>query len=93
MSDERDESANEWQPARLVLFHKYEPGATDYRTDSEISAIEWRVVRVRPAIPSQWPQGVRDYRAEGCDAVRFYEIHPADIGCLAIVCEHEILTD
>jgi len=66
------------------------PERRRFRPRDEVSKALSSVVRV-------WPYdgllGSPGYREMGCDAQKFYLVHPDDPGGEGIVCEHEILTD
>jgi hypothetical protein len=77
---------SEWQPARLVNFHKRKGGTAPIIDKGKQSTVMERIVRVRRKRPT-------DYQLD-CDSEYIYEVHAEDCGCLnAHVCEHEILTD
>lgn len=90
------ESMHEWQPARLKAVHSM-ANVGDPLPQEEIDLLERRVVRVKAGKPS--PNALREYRADGCDAKRFFFINPEDLkgtmneNDIVWVCEHEILTD
>lgn len=78
----------EWQPARVRNFH-------EAIADPDISGfpeIFRKVIRIRPFTGIV---AIQDFRNMGCDAEKFYEVHPKDRGrnMGQLVCEHEILTD
>lgn len=83
----------QWQPAKIVVAH----GIiwTDL-SPQELQEALSKVYRVREALPS--PEVLATYRNRGCNATRFYLVHPQDlpfedfVGRLG-VCEHEIVTD
>ena len=86
----------QWQPARLRTFHGI-ANIGEPISDEDLSILLGRVVMVREAKPSEL--ALREYRADGCDGTRFFEIHPDSVkgtahrGSIVFVCEHEILTD
>jgi len=78
-----------WQPARLFPAH-----TTGQLSTQQVEEYKKKIFRVRPFQPS--PEALAMYRAVGCDATRFYLIHPDDVpgrGISVGACEHEILTD
>lgn len=86
---------SEWQPARIRIVHDIAPEATEAIPDELLAEWNGRIVRIRPLSISQMGRSLRDYREDGCDGQKFYEIHPDDVvdGCGQVACEHEILTD
>jgi len=81
-----------WQPARFKPVHKEIVGKPDWITEVEYAELKRRVLRVRPSDRKFNPSDMREI---GCDAEKFYSVHPEDImpGCGDLICEHEILTD
>lgn len=85
---------SEWQPARIIRVHSHaESLQNEYIGIEQHKKLMRRVVRVRQR--NVGPNALRELRAMGCTAAKFYEIHPADTLPEGgnIVCEHEILTD
>lgn len=74
----------EWQPARCNPVHGI------MRTKYE--EVRRRHIRIRPTLREYYPEEREEL---GCDAQKFYEVHPDDCfeGCGDLLCEHEILTD
>ena len=86
---------NKWQPARVILAHGL-PVGPQYVTKEEIDPLTKKVVRVRPLAKSELGRvDIEDYKALGCNAQKFYEIHPKDCHplCGDVCCEHEVLSD
>lgn len=87
----------EWQPARITWAHDRGENRQEF-AQLNTKELPKKVVRVKP-----WEfleRQVALYRSIGCDAQKFYIIHPEDAaaiwqtdGCSMQVCEHEILTD
>lgn len=79
---------SEWQPARCRPVHRFDP-----RTHTvPIDDLKARSIRVRPTTRQYYPE---EREILGCDASKFYEVHPQDCfeGCGDLICEHELLTD
>jgi hypothetical protein len=86
---------SEWQPARLRFTHRYdEESITDFIGMDKLQKLTRKVVRVRP-YPARLVSP-SDLRELNCDASKFFEVHPDDLGPEIEgkwICEHEILTD
>jgi hypothetical protein len=86
---------SDWQPARLRKFHAGKRNYVAPIPKEKRDAALRKVVRIRERPVAGNVES--DYRGFGCDAERFYEINPEDLGCkldtVVMVCEHEILTD
>lgn len=87
-----DHLTGEWQPARLRRFHgQNSPERGKYRNDKEFKEIEATIVMARPYSRL----GSLEYLRMECDCPdgkSFYDVIVPS-GRMAIVCEHEILTD
>ena len=82
----------EWQPARLRRVHSREPikGKTVPAPKLLKFVTVSQIVRVCEAVNPD----LALFRAMGCDATKFYFIHPEDSGVSnAAACEHEVLSD
>jgi hypothetical protein len=92
-----DQSAEirKWQPARLINAHKGYTKPSPL-TKEEREHFKRKVVRV-----CEWDPAIDllfSYRAAGCDADKFFRIHPEDMperlaGRIIVHCEHGVLTD
>jgi hypothetical protein len=84
----------EWIPARLRRVHERgDAVCVDYRKTNPPSRA---IVRIRPFDFKEYE--VETYRSMGCDAERFFLIHPEDAikhwhERVLQICEHEVLTD
>jgi hypothetical protein len=87
---------SDWQPARVKSYHRqFSTQSRNYVPQEEADIVERKVVRVKPISTFECINAIADYRADGCDATRFFILHPDDCipGAGQIVCEHEVFTD
>lgn len=88
---------SDWQPARINLVHPKGPHSRGQGLSAEqLRQLQTIIVMARPV--NMGDPGVletiTEYRADGCDAERFYSVRRDKMGMgLAVGCEHEVLTD
>jgi hypothetical protein len=86
-----------WQPARLAFAHGINSEDLSFIGMEKMQMMATKVVRVRPypARKIYLPDLLR-LQSLGCDASKFYEIHPDDLVTPtqgSWICEHEVVTD
>ena len=88
----------QWQPARIRPYHwKVASECNIPLTKEQAAAAKRKIFLITEAAPKDYMLAF--YRSSGCDAERFFMLHPegaaefCDGDKRVIVCEHEILTD